>query len=969
MRERTISIDINSKSFKTLKYKQYDHNNILNIVLKKDKQLVDWSSYTTRGFFELPDKTVIQRNLNVEKSTISIILEDVILEQNGKVILEIVLSNGEQIVTTFSIYLDIEKSIDRNVAIEGNPQWDIIKDGLAVLDNKVSHSELIEQLEDLKINFTPVQSDWNETNTTSSSYILNKPDMNTYATKSFVDETLSNAVSGGAIDLSGYAKIEDVGIKDSLTTNEKGNLVGAINEISDKAKNNEEEILNKAEKSQVEDLDEKLETYYYDKDTINNNYYTKKSTDEKLSDYYNKTNLDDRFNNYYTKTDVDTRLEGLDLSGSGGILIVENETERDELEDVETGEICYVKGKDEYYKYKDGIWEVFSSGNGSGGGISEITLSANTSTELNVSTTDTVNVGFNFNTTGLSKNGRLNVLVNGIVIKTEKITAGNKDVDVTKYLSKGENTVEINVTDTYGSSDFIIFTINVIELKLSSTFDYTQIFNGEITIPYVTNGNISKTLHVLVDNKEVYTEIINTSGTSKNCLLSTQTHGEHVIKMYVDCTLNEKTITSNTLTYHVICIQEGNTTPIIASSFNIKNVDQYTVLSIPYMVYTPDLLTSDVELYINENLYSSLNVDRKLQKWNLSDYNSGELKLKIKTGSIYKEFVLSVKEVILKTTEKTEGLQLYLTSKNRINDTNKENWSYNDITTTFTNFTWVKDGWQLDEEGYNALLIQNNARATINFKPFETDFKGTGKAIEFEFKVKDVIDYDAIVISCMSGNRGIEVGCKSALFKSNETSIITKFKEDERIRIAFSIESKNQNRLIYIYINGILSGLAQYVDTDIFSQSEPVNITLGNENCKLYLYNIRVYNEALGVSDALNNYIFDMNDMSKKIELIAKNDVYDDYGEISYTKLLNKIPCMIITGELPPVKGDKKKVDILYTNKADETRNFTDTNVTIDIQGTSSQYYPKKNYKIKLNNDYKLRETSVKGKVFCLKAD
>ena len=221
------------------------------------------------------------------------------------------------------------------------------------------------------------------------------------------------------------------------------------------------------------------------------------------------------------------------------------------------------------------------------------------------------------------------------------------------------------------------------------------------------------------------------------------------------------------------------------------------------MVYTPGSLTSDVELYINDTLYSSLNVNRKLQKWGLSDYNSGQLKLKIKTGDVYKEFILTVSEVVLKTTEKTEGLQLHLTSKNRINDTNKENWKYGDITTTFTDFTWVNDGWQLDEDGYNALVIENNARAVVNFQPFSTDFKGTGKALEFEFKVTDVIDYDAIVISCMSGNRGIEIGCKSAIFKSNESTVSTKFKEDERVRVSFSVENKNQNMLIYVYINGI----------------------------------------------------------------------------------------------------------------------------------------------------------------------
>ena len=80
-----------------------------------------------------------------------------------------------------------------------------------------------------------VQSDWNVTDTTSDAYILNKPDLSTYATKSYVSDEIANAVSGGEIDLSGYAKVDDVGDKTNLTTTEKTTLVGAINEVSDKA--------------------------------------------------------------------------------------------------------------------------------------------------------------------------------------------------------------------------------------------------------------------------------------------------------------------------------------------------------------------------------------------------------------------------------------------------------------------------------------------------------------------------------------------------------------------------------------------------------------------------------------------------------------------------------------------------------------------------------------------------------------
>ncbi|MBP3928840.1 MAG: hypothetical protein J6D47_04615, partial [Peptostreptococcaceae bacterium] len=653
--------------------------------------------------------------------------------------------------------------------------------------------------------------------------------------------------------------------------------------------------------------------------------------------------------------------------------IVKSEAERDKLEGLKNGVICYVTTQDMYYKYKDGLWEIFQSGagggGGTGGGSTEVTLSTSMDNNLKVAFGNDVNVSFDYDTTGNNKAGRLDLKVNGMSVKSGRIMAGSHSFDVSNYVKIGSNTVEINVTDSYGSSDFLIFNIDVIDLSISSTFDNTQIFEDVISFNYNAKGNITKNLYVKVDGVQIHTEVVTTNGVNKTFTIPKQSHGEHVLEVYVEANLEGNTIKSNVLKYHIICVDSSNNTAIVASSFDVTNVDQYTILSIPYMVYSPSQLTTNVDLYVNDKVVSSVVVDRKLQNWNLSEYPSGNVKLKIQTGEVYKEFELTVNPVELDINEKTEGLELYLTSKNRINDNNKDKWEFNTIKANFSNFNWISDGWQLDKEGLNVLTIQGDNRVEIPLKIFSQDFKNTGKAIEFEFEVKNVTNYEDIIISCMSGNRGLEIGCKSAKFKSNEMELLTSFKDNERIRVAFSIESKYQNSIVSIYVNGVLSGLAKYTDTDIFSQSNPVNITIGNNSCTTNLYNIRVYNQSLTVSEALNNYIFDMNNPSYKIELYSKNNIYDEYGEVSYYKLSNQIPCMTITGDMPSVKGDKKFVNIKYENKQDSTKDFNDSDVKIDIQGTSSQYYPKKNYKFTLNNSYKLRDNSVPERVFCVKAD
>jgi hypothetical protein len=446
-----------------------------------------------------------------------------------------------------------------------------------------------------------------------------------------------------------------------------------------------------------------------------------------------------------------------------------------------------------------------------------------------------------------------------------------------------------------------------------------------------------------------------------------------VIEAYLECEINGVYLKSNVLKYYIICIERNNSTPIISSSFEPTDTEQYLTVSVPYQVYTPNSLTSAVKLFINGELYSERTDDQSAQLWQITDCPVGNVVLSIQTGSTVKTFdSFYVVPSEMDIPVKESGLELFLTASGKSNDAKKTEWVYKDIDTTFTNFNWKTDGWLTDDAGASMLSIQGNARATINLQPFLKDFKELGKTIEIEFEIKDVIDYDAIAVSCFTEEagtwRGLKVGCKEATLKSSNNEISTTYKDNERIRIAFSIENTMENRIMYVYLNGILSGLAQYSTSTMFSQDDPVYITLGCNECTLNIYNIRIYNESMSSSEALNNYMYDMNDLTKKRELYSKNNVYDG-GEISYAKLLDQIPCMTIIGTLPPRKGEKQSVEIEYVNKQDSSRNYSDTGVSIDIQGTSSQAYPKKNYKLKFNNQYKLRENSIEERVYTMKAD
>lgn len=118
-----------------------------------------------------------------------------------------------------------------------------------------------------------------------------------------------------------------------------------------------------------------------------------------------------------------------------------------------------------------------------------------------------------------------------------------------------------------------------------------------------------------------------------------------------------------------------------------------------------------------------------------------------------------------------------------------------------------------------------------------------------------------------------------------------------------------------IYINGILSGVAQYPAEDNFMQKHPVDILIGSNASAIDLYTIRIYDSALSSFQLLDNFIGDMDDFDRKLAAFERNRIYDDYGNIRYEAILQNLPCLTVTGTLPAYKGDKKTVSAVYEDR------------------------------------------------------
>jgi len=541
-------------------------------------------------------------------------------------------------------------------------------------------------------------------------------------------------------------------------------------------------------------------------------------------------------------------------------------------------------------------------------------------------------------------NGTLTVTVGGVLKKTQDVAQGSLTVDVSDYLSTGVNKVKVKVADVYDNSKTITFTITVVELSISSSFDISGTFAAGTSIDYTytPTGAVDKTVYFKVDGTTVGTATVTTSGRQQTYTIPAMSHGAHSLLVYFTATVDEEVVTSNELYYDLIVVDSSSELPIIASSFRGSTATQYETLSIPYTVYTPNSLTSDIVLYVNNEQVASLTVDRTEQTWSYRADDTGTLTLSIATGTVVRTFTVTVAESDIDIEAETDALTLYLTSYGRSNnESDPAIWedSSNNISASLTGFNFVSDGWLTDDDGITVLRVSGDARVTIPYKPFLTDFRSTGKTIELEFATRNILNYDATLISCMSGDRGFSLTAQKALLKSEQSEISTQYKEDEHVRISFVAEKRTENRLLYIYINGIMSGVVQYPDDDDFSQVSPVNISIGSNYCTTDIYCIRVYDNNLTRYQILDNWIADTQDITSMLDRYEHNDVYDEYGAVVIEKLPDDLPYMVIScAELPQYKGDKKTCSIIYVNPVSASKSYTASGVQIDIQGTSSQY-------------------------------
>lgn len=373
------------------------------------------------------------------------------------------------------------------------------------------------------------------------------------------------------------------------------------------------------------------------------------------------------------------------------------------------------------------------------------------------------------------------IIVGGVVKKTFSAVQGENEVDITGYLVSGTNNVTVRITNSENVSKPLAYTITVAAVGLTSSFDAYVPYTGPISFPYTPTGIAEKTMHFELDGEEIGTAVVTVSGRQQSFTIPAQSHGAHIWRVWFTCEINGVSVTSNPLYYSIVCCEEGDNTPVIAvTATPASDVEQGSEVVVKYWVYSPSSLTSAIALEADGAVAANLTVDRTEQTWTYAVDSVGETIRIIRCGDVTAVWNQNVSAGSIKAEAETESLALYLNSYGRSNnEDNPAVWESETVSCEFRNFNFTSDGWVQDDEDLTVLRIAGDARLVIPYKMFAGDFRTTGKTLEFELATRNLLNYDAEVLSCWSGDRGFRITAQQLRLASEQSALGTRYKEDE----------------------------------------------------------------------------------------------------------------------------------------------------------------------------------------------
>jgi len=283
---------------------------------------------------------------------------------------------------------------------------------------------------------------------------------------------------------------------------------------------------------------------------------------------------DEKVYTWNASTNEYAQVSGSTSAGEGknNIIVVEKYAD---LPEIGEADVLYKVAADQLFYTYNTITNAYQQ-MGQGGGVATegytITLQNTIDRIFAAIEGDPITIGFRYSSvdaTGFADGPGIGTLiVNNVKKATVAIPQKVQTLDITKYLSLGENNVELTVENSESNSKTLAFSIEVVNLYLTTNVKDMDTYFSETAIPFTITGPGTKLMHYIIDDEEIASEeVTSTTQLAHSYRVPMQEAGAHILKIYAEREVNNMTITSNTLVIGMMFVTDEMVDTHILSNF------------------------------------------------------------------------------------------------------------------------------------------------------------------------------------------------------------------------------------------------------------------------------------------------------------------------------------------------------------------------------------------------------------------
>ena len=617
------------------------------------------------------------------------------------------------------------------------------------------------------------------------------------------------------------------------------------------------------------------------------------------------------------------------------------------------------------------------SGGGSGTATTTLTVTRVTASPLIITPSDKAIIEFNctsYDTDGETVDCSYTWKKGSSSIMSGSLAHGLNTFDLSEYVTTGTHKFTLTVTDEGGSMAVKTWTIQKVDVRIESTFNdkTAYVANKTVNFTYTPYGSVAKTIHFKLDGVELDPVVTTASGLLQSYVLPAQSHGAHLLEVWMTATVNNTDIETPHIYKDIIWYDQESVVPVIGciyryDYYGMVEARQYNTTEIVYTVYDPSAENPTVVRYVNGSSIGEQILEVATDIWSYKTAEIGEKTLSIQCGATSVEIKLDVVELGIDIEPVTANLAFDFNPTGYSNNDADRIWSDSNTNVTMSvsdNFDWTNGGYQRDDNGDTYFCVKAGTTATINYHLFGDSYdpKATGKEFKFVFKTTNVKKRSATFLSCIDGETpiGIDMKVENAKIYASNKELFIPYCEEDIIEFEFNINKNADIPMMMTYEDGVANRPLIYASDSSFMQLTPKPIIIGSDDCDVHVYRMKAYDTSLTDKEILTNFIADARNADEMISRYNRNQIYDENNALTPEVLAEKCPDLrIIMIDAPWFTNDKDDkvgnttVRQIYKGGDAVLDNWTCTGASHSGQGTSSNKYgyAGRNLRLIMDND------------------